>query len=242
MKRLLSAAALVAFLAFAVLPAHAEEAKPDDQVVFSLAAENWVTTKTARVSLGVEAAVTSNTAGTMRAAMNKAVNDIVKADWRLVAFNRSQDQTGMDRWSASFEARVPENELNNLNENAKKASKAGMQVTVNGVDFSPTMEEMQAAYALLRTQIYKQANDQLAALNTALPGRNYRIALIDFVGGDMVPSPIRTMKTLARPMMMEMAAKGAADMGGNMPPMEKSEKVELTARVILASVPPVPAK
>ncbi len=234
------------FLAAALLSSfaassRAEDFKPDDQVVFDLSAETWVTTKSARVFLNVEAAVTASNAGAMRTSMMKAVNDVVKADWKLTGFGRSQDQTGMERWSAQFEARVPENDLNNLSDNAKKNSKAGMQITVGGVDFSPTLEERQAAISQTRTQIYKQANEQLAALNAALSGRNYRIGMIDFIGDG--PVPMRTMSgmnvRMARAAMKAQNFGGAMDSAEGAPSMEMSEKISLTARVIFSAVPPV---
>ncbi len=86
--------------------------------------------------------------------MTKAVNNLAKADWRLTSFNRSEDQTGLERWSATFEARLPETDLNGLAETAKKISKAGMQLTIADIDFSPTLEEMETARAGLRTQVY----------------------------------------------------------------------------------------
>jgi hypothetical protein len=222
------------------LPLHAEEAKPDDRVIFDVSAEDWVATKTARVTASVEAAVTGNTAGTMRASMTKAVNDLIKSDWRLTSFNRSQDQTGMERWSATFESRVVEDELNGINENAKKLSKAGMQLSVSNIDFTPTMEETQAALGQLRAKIYKIANEQLAALNTALPGRTYRIALINFTNsGDnsMPPMPLVKRGFGRGGSQMEMAVASAASAPSE-PPMERSEKVTLTAQVVLAVTPP----
>lgn len=204
--------------------------RPDDRLVFDLSAEDWVMTKTARVTVNVEAAVSGNTAGTMRADMLKAVNELVKGDWRLTSFTRSEDQTGLERWSASFESRVPENQLNGLNENAKKLSKAGMQLSVVNVDFSPTLDEMEAARAALRTQIYKQVSEQLAATNNAMPGRNYRVALVSFTGDDGMPQP-RFMKARAAEMTMMANAAPAS------PPMERSEKITLTARVIFATAP-----
>ncbi|MDX2028376.1 MAG: hypothetical protein SFW62_07050 [Alphaproteobacteria bacterium] len=219
------------FFSFAARADHMD--RPDDRLVFDLSAEDWVMTKTARVMVNVEAAVSGSTAGNMRADMIKAVNDLIKAEWRLTAFNRSEDQTGMERWSASFEARVPESQLNGLADNVKKASKAGMQLSVGNVDFSPTLEEMEAARAGLRTQIYKQANEQLAATNAAMPGRGYRIALVNFTGDDVgVPMP-RVMKGRAAEMNMMMAAAPASPP----PSMERAEKVTLTARVVFAAFP-----
>jgi hypothetical protein len=218
----------------------ADEVKKEDQVILDLAAENWVTTQTARVVVTVEAAVSNATAGTARADMTKAVESVTKADWRLTNFNRTQDQTGMERWSAQFEARVNEPQLSGLNDNAKKASKAGMQLSVAAIDFSPTLAEMQTAYGQLRTQIYKDANDQLAALNAAFPGRSYRIETINFTGSNENPGPV--------PMPMVMRGYGgmkASVMAENaapaLPPMERSEKLTLAARLIFAAAP-TPAK
>ncbi|HAX91847.1 MAG TPA: hypothetical protein DCY07_06535 [Rhodospirillaceae bacterium] len=244
MKRLLAAAALILALTLN-FAAKAEDYKPDDSVVFNLSAESWVTTKTARVTLSVEAAVSSNTAGTMRADMTKAVNDMVKADWRVTSFNRSQDSTGLERWSAQYEARVPENELNGLNDKAKKSSKAGMQITVADVNFTPTLEENQAAENALRTQIYKLANEQLATLNATIAGRNYRIASVDFLGMPM-PTPIGhggrydpMLRTMAKQVSQSNAEGFSED--SSMASMERSEKLVLTARVVLAAPSPVAA-
>ena len=228
-------ASLLALFLFMPL-AYADDIKPDDSVVINLAAEDWITTKTARVVVGVEAAVTAQTTGTARADMQKAVNDLAKGDWRLTSFNRNQDQTGLERWSAQYEARLPETQLGGLNDAAKKGSKPGMQLTVFTIDFSPTLEERETTQNTLRTQIYKMANDQLAALNTALPGRNYRIAMIEF-GSAGMPMPYAEPMALKRGMVAA-AAPMMADAAGSEPAMERAEKATITARVVFAALPP----
>lgn len=209
--------------------AHAEEApKPDDHVAFELAAEDWVTTKTARVTVNVEAAVSGGSAGTMRADMLKAVGGIAAGDWRLVNFNRGQDQTGLERWSASFEARLPETTLGGLGDNAKKLSKAGMQLSIADIDFSPTLEETEAVRSGLRTQLYKKIADQLTSLNSTLPGRTYRIAAIDFGNDEVQPPRPRVM--MKRQVAMAMAPGEDSAAG-----IERSEKIRLVANIILAT-------
>ena len=233
---------IAALTALCSAPAFAEDAQPDDRVTFNLSTEGWVTTKSARVMLGVEASVSGTQAGTMRADMQKAVNEVVKADWRLVSFNRGQDKTGMERWSALYEARIVENELNGLNEKAKKVSKAGMQINVTNMDFGPTLEETQATLSALRSEIYKKAVEQLSSLNSSITGRNYRIAEIDFMGTDIAhPQPMPANVMMKRNMMMTStagAAEGAPemDMAVNAP-MERSEKLVTMARVVLAAAP-----
>lgn len=215
-------------------PAFAEETKPEDSVAINLSSEAWVTTQTARVTVAVEAAVNSGTAGTARSEMAKAVESISKAEWRLISFNRGQDQTGMERWSARFEARLPENQLSGLGETAKKQSKAGMQLSVVAIDFSPTLAEIEETNSKLRTQLYKDAVEQLGELNSAIPGRNYRIATINFSGNDSAPRPMHMPRSFKAATMdsMESAIAGAAS-----PSMERSEKLTMTAQVVFAATP-----
>ncbi len=227
MRRTLIPALLTVFL---LAPqAFAQELpKPDDRVAFEIAAEDWVTTKTARVTVNVEAAVSGASAGSMRADMMKSVGSLAAGEWRLVGFNRSQDQTGLERWSASFESRLPETALGGLNDNAKKSSKAGMQLSVADIDFSPTLDEVETVRSNLRTALYKKAADQLTALNSALPGRNYRIAAIEF-GGEEGGMPMPRMLK-AMPMAMSTNADAAA-------PVERSEKIKIVAHIALAATP-----
>jgi predicted secreted protein len=220
-----------------------EQPRPEDIVSFSISTEGWVTTQSARVTMGVEAAVSAATAGTTRANMTKAVNDIVKADWRLVSFNREQDSTGLERWSATYEARIPENQLGGLGDKAKQTSKAGMQINVVDIDFSPTLEETQATISQLRVQIYKQVNDQLSALNNSIQGRNYRISNISFNNVGAYPSQPRAYMNKMRHTAQDMAVSSTPEIavagGGS---MERSEKVTVTAHITYAATTPSPAK
>ncbi len=220
-------------------PAAADEPKPDDRVIFDLSVEDWVTTKTAHVIVEVEAAVNGATAGDTRTDMIKAVDDLAKVDWRLTTFNRSQDQTGMERWSALFDARLPESDLSGLIESAKKLSKAGLQLTISSIDFSPTLDEMETLRGQLRSRIYKMANEQLVALNGALPGRNYRISVISFTGDENASPMPRVVRGQAAMSMLARADSDGSAIGSSSTaaPMERSEKIVMQARVILAALP-----
>lgn len=246
MKRQLLAAALLPLLLCS--PVHAEEMRPEDKVSYDLAVEDWVSTKTARVVVAVYAAVNASSAATARDDMTKAVAAVAKGDWRLTGFNRGQDATGMERWSASFEARLPESALSGLGETAKKASKPGMQLSVAAIDFSPTLEEKEAVKSSLRAKIFKLANEQLPQLNATLPGKSFRISDISFSGeetvvmDDVMPmayaAGMRVKHAAAMPNMgvAEVAAEpeGSSD-------LKKSEKIRLSARISYAAVPPAAA-
>jgi uncharacterized protein YggE len=220
-----------------ITPAQAQEQpKPDDAVSFDLSAEDWVVTKTAHVTLDIEAAVSASNAGSVRADMTKAVNDAAKADWRLTGFNRSQDQTGMERWSVVFDARLPEAALSGLNDAVKKSSKAGMQIRVGGIDFTPSREEMEAARAALRVRIIKEAGEQLAALNAALPGRSYRIAQIVFETDFPAPVPVPMM---FRNKAMAAGVAMSAPVSEPEQTQDVSQKLVLNAHIAFAALPPV---
>ncbi len=220
-------------------PALAEEYKPDDRVSFDLVAEGWAATTTARVTVDVNAAVAGASAGTMRADMQKAVNDVAKSEWRLIGFSRSQDSTGLERWNAQFEARVAENALGGIHDTAKKLSKAGMQLTITEIAFDPTLAEIEAVKAKLRGELYKQINDQLAVLNAAVPGRQYRVGTVDFngVGGGVPPMAPRPMMMKAT--MMAMDGSVASSEGGA--PMSREQKITQHVFVTFAALPPAPS-
>ena len=220
-------------LCFAAPALAQEPPRPDDTVSFTLSAEDWVITKTAHVILNVEAAATAANAGSLRADMTKSVNDAAKADWRLTGFTRTQDTTGMERWSVTFDARLPESALNGLADSVKKASKAGMQITVGALDFAPTLGEMEAANAALRTHILKDAGDQLATLNVTLPGRSYRIAQITFDPEEAPP-----LRLFGKHPMMATASMAAAP--DSPQTQDHAQKLTLTAHVVFAALPPPP--
>jgi hypothetical protein len=223
------------------LPAVAGDYVPDDAVTERLSVEGWVTTATARVTVSVEAAVDANSAASARDTMQKAVNGLApKGDWRLTSFNRYQDPTGLERWQTSYEARLPEADIGGLADRAKKSGKAGMQIQVQSVDFTPTLDEVEAVRSQLRSQLYKRAGEELKSINAAFPDRKFRIGAVDFIGGGV---------SFARPMMrakqtMELMASAsapamAADGGG----MEAAQKLTLVATVTFASAPTAtPAK
>lgn len=243
MTRRVLACALVAALTACCSCAQAMEKNGhQDTVTFTLSTEDWVTAKTARVIIGVEAAVSGAAAGSARGDMLKAVENVAKSDWKLTGFSRAQDQTGLERWSASFEARLPENALGGLHEAAKKAGKAGMQLSVNAIDFSPTLDETESARAVLRAKLYKSAAEQLTALNAALPNRDYRIAEITFLDtGNAQPyAQNEIVTTRQRMVAMPSDATMSPVPVGAPKAMERSEKISVSAMVVMASLPPLP--
>ncbi|MDX1921943.1 MAG: hypothetical protein SFW65_02295 [Alphaproteobacteria bacterium] len=224
-----------------------EEAKPDDMISVNLVSEGWVQAKAARVTVSVNAAVVGEKASSTRDTMIKAVGDLAsktadnKTEWRLTSFNRNQDPSGIEQWVALFEARLPESELGGIQAKAKTASKAGMQIAVVSVDFSPTLAEFEAVRAQLRKELMAQATKELETINAAYPDRKFRIANISFGGAGGIMQP-QVMMMKGRMAMMDAQVASAPQMEGvtnSMGGVETSQKIEMNASVSFAALAPV---
>ncbi|MEQ8966420.1 MAG: hypothetical protein RID91_11395 [Azospirillaceae bacterium] len=234
-RRAATALALAAALALPVLApaglALAQDRPPVmDEVVLSLSVEQWVETDTARVVVAVNAALGGSTADSVRAEILAALDGVAEgAEWRFVRFDRSVDDSGLERWTARIEARLAEDRLGGLAESADAASRPGLAFTVAAVAFEPTRAEVEATRASLRQEIYARVGEELDRLEAAFPDRGFRVAHIDFDAG---PGPVPMM---ARAQAGEVAMMDAAGAPG---PIAVSDKLVIDARVVLSAVAP----
>lgn len=228
MRRLLASASLAAVCFAAPLAAQAQfaPAPVQDHVSLTLSAEDWVKTDTAEVTLGVEAAAPGGEAGSARGDVMKAAQSVADAPWQVIRFDRQQDQAGLDHWQAVLRARMAEARLGGLGERARKASRPGLQVRIDQVEFTPTLAESEAVRAKLRAEIYKRATDELAQANKSFPDRGYRISGIDFQDSRQ-PMPLQA------PMNAEAKFMARDDAGGG---LDVQQKLRITAQVNLATV------
>ena len=225
--RLLATASLAVLCLAAPLAARAQlvPAPLQDHVGFSLSAEDWVKTDTAEVTLAVEAASPGGDAGSARGEVMKAAQSVAEAPWQTVRFDRQQDQAGLDHWQALLRARLAEARLGGLGERARKASRAGLQLRVDQVEFTPTLAETEAVRTRLRAEIYRRATEELAAANKAFPDRGYRIAGIEF-------QESRPPVGLQAPMAAQV--KFASDESGA--GLDVAQQLRVTARVSLQAM------
>jgi hypothetical protein len=231
MKRVFAPLAFCLILALAS-PASAQVPPPVmDQVVLDLMAEDWVGTETARVTISADAAASGADAGTQRSDLLKAIDGLTPdADWKIVSFDRSTDQAGLERWRAVAEARLAETALGGLADKARQASRPGLQLRVGSIEFTPTLGETEAVRARLRAEIYGKAASELDALERSFPGRKFRMGNIDFAEQ---PPMGYARKTREDMQPMAMAAPPAQD-----GPVNVSEKLVVRARVVLSAVAP----
>jgi hypothetical protein len=235
-----TALALAAPLAGAQTPPSIIAYPPqNDTVAETLALEDWVETHTARTELAIDASLPGSDAGKARGDMLNAVKGLAQgADWRFTDFERNQDASGLEHWHAVVEARLPESQLGGLSDRAKQASRPGLQITVQDVDFTPTLAEVQAARFKLRGDMYKKINEALAQLNQAEPDRKYRIASIDFGGLPGNEGLEEVILTARRKTAMAAAPMAGRPAGGGNESVSLSEKIKVIANVTFAALAP----
>jgi hypothetical protein len=204
--------------------------RPDDTVSLSLKVEDWVQTQTVRTVLAVDAAFPGADAGKVRGEILATVKKLAEgADWRFTRFDHNDDASGLERWNATLEARLPETQLSGLSDRAKQASKPGLQITFQQADFSPTLAETESARAKLRSDMYKKINEALAQLNQAEPDRKYRVMHVNFNDNMVTPHPVDMVMAAAPG---PRAFKAADQEEG----IERSEKLQLSASVTFAAL------
>lgn len=231
------AAALGGFVMMALvamtMPARAADKADEianDMVVLTQSTERWVETSTPKVMVNIDAAFEEKSAASVREELKSALSKLVKADWRFVSMNRHQDNTGLERWRVTAEARVPDSKAVGLYGKARSASRTGLQLKIGNISYEPTRAELEKAQAEMRSTIYADAMAELARLNKEVPGRNWRIGAIDFTGTMPVPSPQPRMAAEGRVYAMAAMDKAAAPAG-----LSISQLQVLQARIVLMS-------
>ena len=196
-----------------------------NRVAFQLSAEQWVSTNTAKVTVNVNASVSSQgLAQVQKNVMGKLQKIANQGKWHITSFNRSQDQSGLERVQISAQSRLPENALVNLRTKAKSISKPGETYTIADVSFTPSLTDVEKTRAILRQNILQQAKTNLEQLNKMYPNQNYVLHGVRFSGVVIRGAGRRG----PRPMMMARVAAAT-------PPLTVSNKLTLSATVVLAS-------
>lgn len=199
-------------------------------VTLQLHAEQWVTTQTALVNVGVNAAVSSQGIEKIQSDVMQKLNQLAdKVEWHLVAFDRQLDKSGLESVQITAQARVPQTELANLRDRAKRISKPGETFTIDSIQFTPSEAEVRLANNNLRNNLYQQAKVEIDALNKVYPDQKYYLHQMDFLS-QVAPMPVQTA------MYKSMSANNGAA------PLSVGNKVEAQATVVLAAMPDVVAQ
>jgi len=195
-----------------------------DKVLFQMSTKQWVTTQTALLNININVTLNTSDLVQARSEIMSSLNKIAKGDWHLLQFDRSQDNSGLEKLYVQAQVRVDQSALTGIYQNTKAVSKPGAQYTVNGVDFKPSLEEAQSVRAKIREQLYQQVNEELARMNKAYPQQNYSVTNLIFVeGSDNVLQPRAYEAKAMNTMVMQSA------------PLTVSNELIMTAVVEAAS-------
>jgi hypothetical protein len=198
-----------------------------NKITLQLKSSQWLQTKTALVTVSVNAAVNDQGIDKIQnEVMQKLTQIAAKSDWHITDFNRQQDKAGLESLSIHAQARVAQTALADLRNNAKSVSKPGETFTIDNIDFTPADDEIRAANTALRNDIYQQAKAEIDALNNIYLTQKYYLHQIDFIQTPIV------MPMAANVTMSRMAAPA---------PLSVGNKAELQATVVLASMPELPS-
>lgn len=226
-------------LSLLMLPAFAWDSSLRDsfmnKVSMRFTAEQYVATKTALVTIAINAGVNDTGLEKIQDNILKNLNKLIAGDWHITSFNRSQDQSGLEKVMITAQARLAAADITNLRQRAKSISKPGETYSVENVEFTPSEDELRAANIILRSNIYQQAKEEVDRLNKMYPDQKFYIHNIDFLGM-ITPMPMAVGAQYMQANAMRVADHGeaAASSDNN---LSVGNKVTLSAIVVLAAMP-----
>ncbi|MFT3742613.1 MAG: hypothetical protein QM752_08200 [Gammaproteobacteria bacterium] len=215
--------------ALAMVPDIPPQIPPLSQISYQVTVEKWAATKTAKVTVSLDAALNKMDLAHINDQVQENLKKIAPtADWHITQFVRSQDKSGLEMLHVEAEARLPGDALAAIRDKAKSASKDGQTYSVSNVEFSPGQAEIEQAYTAARAEIYAQVKQEIAALNKVYPEQHYFVYAVNFSGN--TPAP---MMAAEAPRAMLMTASGSSD--ANAVSTVVNAKVVQTASVVIGS-------
>jgi len=205
-----------------------------NEVSMQFLAEQWVASKTALVTVGVNASVSDSALDTVQSEVLSKLNQITnKGEWHIVSFNRSQDQSGLERIQISAQIRLSSSDLGGLRNKAKAITKPGETFTIDNVEFTPSADELRAVNTSLRNDIYQQIKTEIDSLNKLYPQDTYYLHTVNFTDEVM---PVAQSMVMDKANSMRTASAAAREMPTSSS-LAVGDKLKITATVVLATAP-----
>ena len=123
-------AALVFSFAASAMEASTQPELILDTVVFQVAAKQWVGTQTALLTVSINATLTNADLIKARKDIMDKLVKIAPGEWHLTQFDRSQDNSGLEKLYVQAEARIPQSSLTSVYQNAKSVSLPGASYNI----------------------------------------------------------------------------------------------------------------
>jgi hypothetical protein len=199
---------------------------PLNIINLQLQAEEWVTTKTAKVVVDINSNLGDKQLASVNADVMQKLAAISKAaEWRVTTFERTKDSSGLEKVFIQAEIRLPEAALVDLRQKAEKVSKPGETFTISNIDFTPDLLATQEANAAVRNKIYLAVKQELEHLNKMYAGQKYFLHKIYFNNSEVFMAAKTDMLALASP----------ASTKSSRATMTVNNKIVMSANVELAS-------
>lgn len=207
-----------------------------DTLSFSLDAETTITNNTVKFTTTVVAVIdgVSITEENLGSEVKKALNAFVTGEWSFQNPQRQRNDAGLEeaRYVASLRASQSEN--SDVDNRRKNASRPGLNITNVQIDVNLPSRFIAEGESKLRVILLKRAAEQAQALSEA-SGREYRVHSLSYANYSASPR-MRALTAGASSYVTESVKSAENIVIGH------SQKLEMSAQVVLATNPPVPAQ
>ncbi|MBP9726722.1 MAG: hypothetical protein KBD83_04580 [Gammaproteobacteria bacterium] len=220
---------LVAFACASVFAtSYAEDQNCQNQISMQLQEEGWVTSKTALVTVNIQAATSKDSSSKLIAQVTNKLKSIVtdSTPWRLVDLSTEKNPAGLLAISAKMSSRLNNDQVAQLQGAIDTLNKAGEQYKIENIDYQPELAEIAAENTRLRSLIYSDVLEQQKAINTAFTGSGYQLQTLSFDEVYAAPS---------RPMLAYTANMDSARRTSSPAAAPFSQQLTLNARVTFSS-------
>ncbi len=202
-----------------------------NQISMQLQEEGWVNSKTALVTVSIQAATNKDNSSKLIAQITNKLKSIVtdSTAWKLVDLSTEKNGAGLLAISAKMSARLNNDQIAQLQNAIDTLNKAGEQYKVESINYQPEFSEIAEENTRLRGLIYRDALEQQKAINAAFSGANYQLQTLNF---DEVYASVAS----DRPTIMYAAN---ARQAGSSSATPFSQQLIINARVTFSSFNPI---
>lgn len=183
---------------------------PLNRIHFQLSAEQWVTTKTALVTIGVDASLNQKGMDDMQQQVNDSLQTLATGvTWQMTDYERNEDASGLERVHIEEQARLTSDQLTNIRTKTDTLSKPGIKYSVSDIQFTPSLADIQASQDALRAKLYMQIKQEMDLLDKTYD-QEFHVHNLQFYSGDTPPMPVPAQGNGAQYKMLVAAPQPAA--------------------------------
>lgn len=224
---------------------------PQDSINLSFTVDDYIDSSSAEVTVNIDASLDDDGVELK----NTIVQDLEKitsgVTWRFSNVNRTKDRTGRENWYVEAKARLTDGDLAVISKKCKDQGKTGLQYRVSSVDYTPTRNEFEVARRSLRQKLNELVVQELDALNDELDRNNWRVSHIHFHEDIQGHQPLVYNNYMVKGMAMAASASSPSDFNTgtdvgdesaaeSSTGFEISQKMTMTANVVISSFPAIP--